>query len=429
MKWRSRAVLPLLVLVALGVSALPSCTPEPSRRDARAAAAQPIASKVILAATSGDYPPLSLWSEERPAGFAPALLDGFGAATKRPVTWSRFAWTGLAADMQSGRYDVIADGLTVRPERSILGRFTVPIARGGAILLLRRPPWAANAAGIGDLDRPALRIAVNRGAYLERVTRGLFRQATIQPIPDNQAVLAALANGDADAVMTNTFEAPRWSEGLAGVEPIGPLTRDVTALWVRDGQTDLAEKLDDWLLAEEASGRLGELRQRLLGPSGNVPTARPLDAILAATAERLSLMPFVAAAKGEVGREVTDVVQEATVLAIAFDATKAAAKKHDLPPPLEARTLEFFRAQIEVAKDVQRRTVSDARPPPFDLETQLRPAIARITARMAFLLVRLPRNLERAAVFERTREALLDSGVSEEKTARLAAALAALSFR
>jgi hypothetical protein len=32
--------------------------------------------------------------------------------------------------------------------------------------------------------------------------------------------------------ITNTFEAPRWAEGIEGVERIGPLTRDVVALYV-----------------------------------------------------------------------------------------------------------------------------------------------------------------------------------------------------
>src|SRR5262249_52179479 len=139
------------------------------------------------------------------------------------------------------------------------------------------------------IRRPALRVVVNAGGYLEGVARRFLAGADIRAIPDNAAVRDAFARGDADAAMTNTFEAPRWGAGLSGVEAVGPLTSDVTAFWVRADQADLAEKLDAWLLDEEASGRLQGLRAKWLGSGDGGPTARPVDGLVAATAERLAL--------------------------------------------------------------------------------------------------------------------------------------------
>jgi cyclohexadienyl dehydratase len=418
----------LLAVLLLVVGA--ACTPT---KAPTSAAPRPAAALTVLhAGTSGDYPPLSVWKNDHAEGYAPELLGAFASSQKNAIAWTRFTWPGLASDLREGRFEIAADGITVRPERSVIGRFTVPIARGGAILLVRRPAWLGSSSteplSLRILDRPELRVVVNRGGHLERVTRSLLHAAKIEAIPDNAAVGSALARGEADAAMTNTFEAPRFRAGLAGIEQVGPLTKDITALWVRADQSELAEHLDDWLLAEEASGRLDQLRTRALGPGGGGPTARPVDALIAATAERLALMPFVAAAKQSTAKSVEDSAQEQRVLAAAAEAVgKAAAKRGQAPPPRE-RINAFFRAQIEAAKNVQEHAPAPSAPAPtFSLDRDLRPAIARITARMAFIVVRLPRDITLTSVRALARDELANSGLDEEHVDNLARALAALT--
>jgi cyclohexadienyl dehydratase len=421
--------LPVL-LVGLLVATAPGCaTRAPAARPAGPAAA-PV---VVRAGTSGDYPPLSTWTEGRPGGFAPALLTGFAVAAKVDLAWTRFRWPDLQADVSAGRFDVAADGITVLPDRSVTGVYTVPVAQGGAVLLLRRPAWAAASRSVAGepreaaraLDRPELRVAVNRGGHLERVARALFRAAEIRPI-DGNAVRDLLAGGEVDAAMTNTFEAPRWAAGIADVERIGPLTRDVTALWLRADREDLAERLDAWLLAEEESGRLAAERARWLGADSAIPTARPLRALFAATAERLALMPLVAGAKERAGTAIEDAAQESRVLAAGAERFAQAASALGRRPPSRARIDAFFRAQIEAAKAVQRR-VPPAEPGRFSLDRDLRPAIARITRRIAFVAVRLPARVDPAEALSVARDELAESGLEPDRLADLARAVADLA--
>jgi cyclohexadienyl dehydratase len=411
-------VLGLLVLAACGQ---PATSPSPP--------AAAVAHTQLRAGTSGDYPPLSIWKDDRVQGFAPALVTAFANATKMEIGWTRFGWPGLYEDLRAGRFDLAADGITVRPERSIGGRFTVPIARGGAVLLLRRPAWAPpaseGATALAAIDRPALRVVVNQGGHLERVARGLLHSAEIRAIADNDAVFAAFARGEADAAMTNTFEAPRWAEGVSGVQQLGPLTQDVTAIWVRADRGDVADRLDAWLLDEEESGRLAALRARWLGAGAGPRAALPVSALLAATAERLALMPFVAAAKQRTGKAVEDAAQEERVIAAWAGALARAATMRGSTPPPRAVVDAFFRAQIDAAKAVQQRVAPPATPA-FSLDDDLRPAIARISARMAFLMVRVPRGTDRAAVIAEARVDLASSGLDAEQIERLATAIAAL---
>jgi cyclohexadienyl dehydratase len=442
--WRTRPLLALALVHALAFAT--SCARPSSGAAVSSASATRLAAKTaesprppaasLHVGASGDYPPFSRWKEDHAEDFAPALVGAFAAEQKLEVSWTRFRWPDLVADLRAGRFELAADGITVRPERSVAGRFTVPVARGGAVLLLRRPAWAQPAGSVGPsradalaalraFDRPELRVAVNRGGHLEHVARSLLQSAQIRAIPDNPAVRTAFARGEVDAALSNTFEAPRWAEGLEGIEAIGPLTRDVVALYVRADQLELAARLDAFLLAEEEKGALGRLRARYLGPLGGGPTALPMEALLSATAERLALMPLVAAAKRRAGRAVEDAAQEARVIEAARAVVVKAAADRGVPPPPNERIDAFFRAQIEAAKVVQGRARSDASGPVFSLEDDLRPAIARITARMAFLLVRIPRGVSQAAVLSRARDELSDSGLEPADMDRLAASLAA----
>ncbi|MBS2015461.1 MAG: transporter substrate-binding domain-containing protein [Deltaproteobacteria bacterium] len=418
--------------LALGatVAALASCrAPAPREATSLAPPAPAQARTVVVAGTSGDYAPWSTWSGARPEGLAPSLFGTFASASSYEPHWTRFAWTGVTGDLREGRFEIAVDGMTVRPERSLTGRYTIPIAAGGAVLLVRRPSWASSLS-LAELDRPAFRVAVNRGGHLERVTRAKLRSATITAVPSNEGVRALLVRGEVDALMTNTFEAPRWAHGLDGIERIGPLTSDVTAFWVRADRADLADRLDAWLATEEESGRLGEARARWLGEGAGPPAASAVFALLAATSERLALMPWVAAAKAKVGLPIEDLAQEAEVLRASKRAVDhALAERGASARPSEEAVERFFRIQIELAKIAQVRAPlahgDDATAP--SLGGELRPAIARISARMAFLAARVPAGSDARGAMESARTVLAESGLDHDRIDAVAAAIVALA--
>lgn len=252
---------------------------------------------VLRVGTSGDYTPFSF--RERgggaPAGFDIAVADRFAGDAGYRLKWVAFRWPELARRFEAGDFDLVMSGITVRPERSAAGRFTVPVMRSGAVLLYRRASFAGRAAtaddpGVGYFDQAGRSIAVNLGGHLERLARAQFRHAELVVIGDNAAVRTALAEGRVDAAVTDSLEAGYWKHDLEGVESFGPWTHDYKAYWVRAARPQLAQQLDQWLLAREADGTLAQLRRSATGRADLEPTARPFDALLAATAERLALM-------------------------------------------------------------------------------------------------------------------------------------------
>jgi cyclohexadienyl dehydratase len=373
--------------------------------------------------TSGDYAPFSVAGPEGTEGFAPTVAAAFAAELGREILWVPFRWPGLLDDLAAGEFEAAASGITVRPERSVAARTSVPLAETGAVALVHE---ASTWRRLDELDAPGVRIAVNQGGHLERVARARFPRASLRALTPNAAVRRALLEGRADAAITDTVEAPHWSRG-ARLRTLGPFTRDRKAWLVRADRPGLAAALDRFLLAREADGSLARWRARHGLPEG--ATAAPLPALLAALDERLSLMPLVAETKRARGLPVEVPEREARVLELTVRAVGRAAREAGVEPPPAEAVRAFTRAQMEAAKALQ-RSVPVApglfAGAVFDLDRDLRPALLRIGGKIARLAVVLPPHLECDATLEAARAAIRTPRVADADVAALAATLAGL---
>lgn len=390
-------ILALVSLFGVGCSSpAPGGSPGDSPRARGRAALAPR----LRVATSGDYAPESVWPDEaaEPSGHSVELARAFAAASGREIEWVRLRWPALAEDLERDRFDVALSGVTIRSDRAQSGRFSLPTATSGAVVLVLE---TSPLAGPEDLARAGLRLAVNRGGHLERVARRLFPDARIEPIDENARVPERLARAEADAILTDSLEAPRWQERLPPTRAIGPLTQDRKAALFPASQTALARAFDRWLLEAEASGLLRSLRARYgLDPG---PTADPTAALLARLDERLALAPAVAVAKRILARPIFDPAQEARVRAAARRDADAAAEELGASAPPSAALAHFVDALLSVSRAAQSATAA-AGPDHEEsrerarsrLETQLRPAIAYQSERLVWLVVACRARRERA---------------------------------
>jgi cyclohexadienyl dehydratase len=352
---------------------------------------------ILRVATSGDYSPFSHWPTDSavPVGFSVSVAQAYAEQTGSAVEWVRFRWPELAANLADGSFDLALSGITVRPDRSMLGRFGLPLTTSGAVVLVGAD---SSLDSVLDLDRPSIHIAVNAGGHLERVTRRLFPSAHIEAIADNTAVLGRLDGGKVHAVVTDTLEAPHWQKNAqTRLRVIGPLTRDQKAAWFPPENEEEARRFNRWLLREESSGRLDRLRQEYGLPAGR--TALALPALLSSLDERLTLMPAVADAKHILGTAVENSTREEVVLDAAVRAIRDAADEAGATPPDQSAVRRFFRAQIEAAKWIQIRRLRDrpARPEtagPAErlnarttLDEVIRPALIYLGNRISMLVV------------------------------------------
>ena len=378
--------------------------------------------------TSGDYAPFSSLSDSGRRGFDVTLAKAYARERGRPLEWVSFTWPELSADLLAGRFDVAMSGVTVRPERSAVGRFSLPVAESGAVVLAPRGAYD----DLDALDRPSVRIAVNQGGHLERVTRARFSKARVLTMTQNRAVPEMLDSGDADAIVTDTLEAPHWLERRPHLARLGPFTRDRKALWLAPGNVELARDLDGWLLEKEQDGSLGRWRREHLGAGAGSATALALPALLAAVDERLAVMPLVAAEKSALAAPVEVPAVEERVIAAGLRAVEQACADAGRAKPDPGAVRQLYRALIEAAKSVQHRTLRDgsaARLDRLDLDRVLRPALIRIGERIAWLVARLPDRLEPAAVETATRSALAGRAIDVADLNAISAGIVAVAAR
>src|SRR5262249_42633209 len=317
------------------------------------------------AGPGGDSPPFSLGRREELTGFDVEVARRFAHDIDRPLELVRFRWPELTADLVAGRFEVAMGGITVRPERAVIGTFTRPVLDATAVVLARSGVASTSA----ELDRPTIRLAVNAGGHLEQVAHRLFPHASLLPSP-NDALTALMREGHADAVLTDDVEADVLAGALPDTVRLGPLARD----------PQRAAELDAWLRAHEEDGTLAELRARWFGATHRNRRSA-FDSDLAALVSlidlRLALMPAVAAAKETAGLPVEDPAQEDRVIA----RVRTRARARDLTPEsVEAR----FPAPRAAARAVQEAYLAQApadRPavPTLDLQREARPALTAIS--------------------------------------------------
>src|SRR5215469_9345422 len=378
--------------------------------------------------TSGDYAPFSVVSETAPGGldgFDVVLARAFAEAEGRPLELVRFRWPELETALREGRFDVAMSGVTVRADRSLVGRFSLPVAESGAVALVRD---AKRFPDLASLEHGSPRIVVNAGGHLEHVARAQFPKAQVVALATNDDVRRAILEGRADAAVSDTLEAREWRRSAGALLVLGPFSRDRKAPLVRAELSELGAHLDLWLMAREADGTLAELRTTWLGDPHAEATAAPLAALLAAADERLALMPLVGEAKRRAGLPVTDEAQEARVLDAALRAVREAAVQSGRQAPSDSSVRGVFQALIAAARHLESGISATPAKEPLpelpSLDGALRPAISRITPKLAETLVRLGPLPSAEMLREQVRAALRTPQVSDQDAQRLADALA-----
>ena len=394
----------------------------------------PATSEPLRVGTSGDYAPFSVLvvsdGQNHFTGLDPSLARAFARDQAMELEFVPFRWGHLEKDLQAGAFDVAMSGVTVRPERSLIGRFSLPITTSGAVLLV---PNTSPYKEVEDLDHNNLAIAVNAGGHLEKVTRSRFMQAQIRSLEKNENVIRALANGEVNAAVTDTREAISWRHNYPGLRAIGPFTRDRKAFLVDASQPELARKLDAWLLRAQADGQFDAILKKELNEKLDTsPVTGPLAALLAAIDERLALMPWIAEVKRASHMTIEAPAIETRVLAAAIDSVRSAEKRNPLSEQhTEAEVKNFYRALIEAAKAVQRQTLMKPRKDLHlvlpDLDEELRPALERISDRIAMLLVALPQNISPEQIETGVQTELISTQLPEKEKRDLAQSLIALT--
>ncbi|MBF6176683.1 transporter substrate-binding domain-containing protein [Nocardia blacklockiae] len=220
--------------------------------------------------TTGDYPPYSV--SDGHGGFRGVDIDlarGLGETLRRPVEFVPTTWSSLKTDFAPLNCDIAAGGISDSPARRAFSDFSMTYGTDGKAPITRVAD-ADRFATIEQINRPEVRVIVNRGGTNEEFARKNFPDAQLTLWPDNVTIFDEIAQGRADVFATDSVEGRyrvRTHPDLTVLHPERPFDSFGKVFLLRKNDPLLAAEVNAWLAAQTATGGVDRLFADWIGPN------------------------------------------------------------------------------------------------------------------------------------------------------------------
>ena len=144
--------------------------------------------------------------------FANALGKALGEDIK--VEYKQFTFDGLIPALQAGEVDMIFAGMTIRGDRALAVSFANPYFQTGQAVML--PSSDTKTKTWEELDVKGNKIAVGIGTTGALLAKDVFKNAEVLDFEEFPTAAAAMAQGQADAVVYDEPAIAIWNLKNAG---------------------------------------------------------------------------------------------------------------------------------------------------------------------------------------------------------------------
>ena len=244
-----------------GCSAQPAATEKPAGERAAAAALE---DGKLIVATEGTYPPFSFHKD------GAGELTGYDVEVARAVAeklgveieFQETQWDAIFAGLDAGRFETIANQVTINDERKAKYTFSTPYTVSPGVIVV--PEDNTDITSFDDLDgkTTAQSLSSNWGALAEE------SGATVEPVEGWAQAVALLEDGRIDAtindeltVLDYTKQHPETGVKIAAETPEAG---EMAFVFTNDND-DLAEAVDGALAELAEDGTLADLGQEFFG--------------------------------------------------------------------------------------------------------------------------------------------------------------------
>jgi polar amino acid transport system substrate-binding protein len=215
-----------------------------------------LAQDVVRLGTEGAYPPYNFINDNGEVdGFERELGDELCARAELTCEWVTNDWDSIIPNLVSGNYDAIIAGMSITPERAEVVDFTQAYTP---------PSPSAYAALSEDVDIETGVIAAQTGTI--QANHVVDTGATLLEFPTPDETVAAVRNGEADAVMADQdFLVPIVAESdLVFVAKDIPLGGGI-GMAFRKSDPELSGTFDAAIQSMKDDGTLNDLISKWLG--------------------------------------------------------------------------------------------------------------------------------------------------------------------
>jgi len=214
--------------------------------------------------TTFDYRPFTYKEGRQAAGYDVDVARLMARELGVDLVFVNTTWTDLLPHLQEHKFDLAVGGITRTLKRQTKAGFTDPVFSIGKCALVRRED-AERLRDLTAIDGPNLTVAVNPGGTNEAYVREHIQQAQILVVEDNLAIPELVAQGQADAMITDNLEALRAAQRdprLVAISADSPWTAETLGFVTQRHDQAFLNWLNLFLYQAEADGRLELLRQK-----------------------------------------------------------------------------------------------------------------------------------------------------------------------
>jgi cyclohexadienyl dehydratase len=253
------------VVSALAVLLCSACGAQPSRAT-QADINHIIHQGTLRVCSTGDYRPFTYRDPHGWSGMDIDLAQNFAENLGVKLDLVQTTWAGMLDDVGT-RCDIAMGGISITPERAQHALYSAPYLKDGKAAIVRCTD-SEKLRTLSDIDRPGVRIVVNPGGGNAAFDKANIHHATVVTYPDNNTIFTQVSTGAADAMITDASEI-RWettqNPQLCGPDVDKPFTSEEKAYLLPRGETDLQQRVNDWLRTSHNNGTFERITQKWLG--------------------------------------------------------------------------------------------------------------------------------------------------------------------
>lgn len=229
---------------------------------------------VLVVGTEGTYSPFSFHADGGTGeltGYDVEVITAIAEELGVEVQFEETQWDAIFAGLDSGRWDVIANQVSINPEREERYAFSTPYTYSPGVLIV---PTDSDIQSFADLEGATSAQSLTSN-WAEVATES---GATVEGVEGFAQAVELLRTGRVDATINDrlTFLDYQQSQGGGdvGVDIVAE-TDEVSesAVTFRQGSDDLVAAVDEAIATLTADGTLAEISERYFGEDVSVPEA------------------------------------------------------------------------------------------------------------------------------------------------------------
>ena len=268
---KMRKLLPVLLALLLVVAlfGLAGCggTEEPPAETTEPTETAPefttIESGKLLVGSDTAFPPFESMNGDVAEGFDVDLMNAIGQKLGYTVQFKTEIFDTLIPTLQAGgKFDVIASGMTIKPERQELIDFSDPYYDSNQSIAMKK-----GSTYTGPEDLAGKKIGIQSGTTGEAWAKENVTDAKLTPFKNATDAFAALAAGNVDAVVNDLpVTTELLKEDDRGLEIVAQIpTGEQYGFGVSKDNPGLTEAINGALAEIKDDGTYGEIYEKWFG--------------------------------------------------------------------------------------------------------------------------------------------------------------------